>query len=397
MIDDQPVVKVWQPGPGYWSLAVMPFTNYASLSAEVRHLDIGHWSMELDSQHPAVAELARPDAWRERLVTVTYGGFTFTGLPQDRDRSHNADTDSFTVEGQEATGFLAWPLTRPVPGSPLGQQGAAQADVFPAGAGVTAPAEDVARHYLTANLGRWATGSVPPVVAPSQSRGSQVKGRARMRSLWRVVQPLARRGGIGVRVRLVETNAVRAVLTVEFYSPADRTATAKLSDRIGTLRSWDSTQGAPAATAAVVGDAGAGTFRTFVSATADQPASWGGRIETFVDASDTFDPNELTQRGQEALDEGAAAATFSLVAADTQMLRFGVDYGLGDLVTVEVGTATAVDRVSAVSLTVTEDAITVAPTVGDPDKPDPLLRIGQLIRTTGRKTDFLQTRDAPPT
>lgn len=388
---DPPVVKVWKPGAAQWELCALPITDYDDLNADLRHLDFGSWSMTLPAGHPAVEELARADAWHSRLVTIDYADrLAMTGLVADRERARSADDDVFTVGGSGALALLSWPLAWPVPTAALSAQGTQTRDAFPADGGTDAPAEDVVRYFVAANFrDRWAADKPwpAPVVAPSQGRGANLRGKTRMRTLWRVVQPLARRGGIGITVALAPTTPTRADLHVDFYQPTDRTAQARLSEDIGALRSWQSSQGAPGVTRAIVGDAGVGAARTFVSRA--QGGTW---IEVFVNADDTFDPVELNQRGDEALDEGSAQAAFTLEAEDSELVRYGHDYGLGDLVTVQVGRATAVDHVNSVVLAVGDDGVRESPIVGDPDKPDPLFRLGRILRATARKVDRAESK-----
>lgn len=391
-----PEVKVWKPGGSQWELCALPIRGderggYTELRAEKRHLDFGTWSMGLPSSHPAVVELAPTNAWHDRLVTIKYADrFTMTGLVGDRQRSRSADAgDTFAINGAAALAILGWVIAYQVPTAGLAGQNAKVRDIYPPVEGTFASAEEVVRYYIDANLSRWqANKPWPPIIVePSLGRGAQVRGRARMRPLWQIVQAVSRRGGIGVDVGLVETSPTRADLRVTFYVPQDRTLEARLSDDIGVLRSWESSQGVPEVTRAIIGDAGKGTNRVFTSV--ERGAGW---IETFVNVDDSTDPAELTQRGEEALDEGAAEAAFTLEAEDTELVRYGRDYGLGDTVTVQVGDAGATDFVSGVSLAVAGDGIvSESPIVGDPDRPDPLFQLGRLVRNSSRRVMNYET------
>jgi hypothetical protein len=183
-------------------------------------------------------------------------------------------------------------------------------------------------------------------------------------------------------------------MTCEFFEPADLTNRARLSHKVGSLRSWSHNNEAPTLTRATVGGAGEGTARVYreVADTAAE-AEWGFKISKSIDARDTFDTTTLDQRGQEALAEGAAQASFGLQVTDAEGMRYGTHYNLGDMVRVELLTGVAKDDiVTAVTLAAGEDGVTVTPVVGNPDSTDPTMQLAAILSGVARETHKLQTR-----
>src|SRR5690606_19816788 len=99
-------------------------------------------------------------------------------------------------------------------------------------------------------------------------------------------------------------------------------------------------------------------------------SSWGRRVEAFKDQRDTDDADELEQSAVEQLDEGAASASATFVAGDVPGLRFGVDYRLGDTVSVEIGRAIVSEPVRQVELSWDGHGRTARLSLGDHDSAD---------------------------
>lgn len=235
-----------------------------------------------------------------------------------------------------------------------------------------AAAETVLRHYVDVNAGpsaileRQVSGLT---LAADAGQGASVKGNARFDPLVSkdgngLLQQLALAGGVGFRVVQSGTN-----LEFQVYTPQDKTAVAKFSDDLGNLADYAYALDAPdldsGGNVVVVGGSGEGTARIFlIGKDAGSITSWG-RAEAFVDARDTADTATLSQRASDALAQTQEQTTFTSTLAPVESMVYGIDYSLGDKVTVVVDGAAFSDIVREVEITVDRSgAETVVPAVG---------------------------------
>ncbi|MGC5319317.1 siphovirus ReqiPepy6 Gp37-like family protein [Micromonospora arida] len=158
-------------------------------------------------------------------------------------------------------------------------------------------------------------------------------------------------GGLGFRVRQSGTS-----LLFEVFAPRNLTGTVRFSRGLGNLLSYAYRPEAPTATVAIVGDgSGEGTSRVWAESVAPAAATWG-RMVAVVDRRDTDSATEIAQAGAEALTEGAESAQLETVTVDTDTCRYGIDYDLGDRVSVALNDGVAVsDIVRAVNLNASPD------------------------------------------
>jgi hypothetical protein len=229
-------------------------------------------------------------------------------------------------------------------------------------------AETVVKGYVDANLVsgpviRRATGLS---VAADSSRGATVRGNARFTNLQELVYDLAQSGGIGYDIRQENLS-----LVFDVYEPVDRSAEVRLDIVNNRLRSSEFAYAAPMLTRAIVGGAGESLDRLFrevnTSESTEAEVSWGRRIEQFVDDRGTDDLNALDQKGLEALvDDGKTRVTMSVTPSDNLTMLYGVDWGLGDTVTVVVNDLEATAVVYEVGLSIQTDGVYLAATVGNP-------------------------------
>lgn len=174
----------------------------------------------------------------------------------------------------------------------------------------------------------------------------------------------------------------------------DLTSTARFSFDLNNLRSVHYKLSAPTVTAAIVAGSGEGAARKVVEVTdgAAETAWW--RVEKFIDQGGVADDatGELTKAGQEALAGGAGPVELSTLTVDTDDLRAGRDYQVGDLVTVALPTGVEVaDYVRSDTLTATPDGESVVSVVGTPDASTER-RLVALIRDLSARLGRLETR-----
>lgn len=260
-------------------------------------------------------------------------------------------------------------------------------------------AETIIRTLVNDNCGPGALAArqLPDLVLGSvASVGSDTSITTRFEPLLEVCRRAAvNGGGLGFRVH---TDAGQRVFDV--YAPADKTATARFSKGLGNLRSVQYKQSAPTVTHALVSgnhteadpdaDPPVAESRTFVAvADAAAAAEWW-RVEQHIDGSaDTDAEGELTAAGSEALAEGADPVELVTTTVDTEDLRAGRDFDLGDRVTVALPTGLEVtDIVRSIHLQATpESGEYVSSLIGSPEAStasDMVRIVRELSRRLGR-------------
>jgi hypothetical protein len=362
---------------------VLQVDDYQSL-AMTRHFNgVGEWQLEA---HPAsAAGLALVPG--TGIVVLRDGEPWFSGPLRPHRRSWGDQGSRAVFAGPDDMVYLRDRLAYPVPTGP--PYTAAEHDVR------TGACSTVLRGYVDANAGPGANPErrVPGLtLAADPLVGGTVTGRARFDGLLDLLQGLAVAGGdLGFRVLQTEAG----VLSFEVFAPVDRTVTAVLSPMLGTLRGFEFHVDPPETNYVIVAGQGEGTARAFVERGDSASVLEWGRVESFRDRRDTAVADELYQAADEELAEKAQRAALAATPIDTEQVRYGVDYDLGDRVTVVVTRersttvssprdleplVTMQDVVRAVRVRLTPDRVEeVEPVVGTPEAPDPTAR-GAVLR-----------------
>jgi hypothetical protein len=299
-----------------------------------------------------------------------------TGLQRVRDESR----DALTVSGPDDNCWLDRRLVLPVPSGPP----------YPTAYDVRrGAAETVLRGYVEANAGPAARPErrVPGLMlAADLLRGGTVTGRGRFQTLHELLRPLALAGGdLGYRI-VQQGNG----LEFSVFAPTDRTRTAIFSEGLGNLAGFSYEAHAAEANYIIVGGQGVGATRTIVERGDSSSIVAYGRVEVFKDRRDTDDPVELQQAIDEELAERADRVGLSIAPVDTEGLRFGVDYDLGDRVTVMVDGTPVRDLLREVTFRLGADGETVTPTVGTPSHPGAVLGIFEQLRRLRSRVSGLE-------
>jgi hypothetical protein len=272
----------------------------------------------------------------------------------------------------------------PNPTGTIAQQGADSAYFTRSG-----PAETVLKQLLAPNVTRQ---GVALTIPTTQGRGSSITGKVRFHTVVERLFPAFEQAGLGVRV--VQNGATR---TLDVYTPA--TYPQVLTQGSGVVVSGEYELTPPTVTRVLVAAGGEGTARLFrqkVDTAAE--ALYGIQLPVFRDARDVAadDPDleaVLTERMDETLAEGAAQASLKCELSETDRFRYGVTFGLGDRVSVELNGAPVItDIVRSVAIDWTPaDGLRIVPRVGEwNDVADDALvsQVGSLTRAV----KDLQTR-----
>jgi len=362
--------------------------------------DYAELSLLLSFNAPGGFDFTAPASTIAGLLTPGVGviierdGVPLVSGPLDaKRRTWARDADHLILSGPDDGIALADRVALPVPAATPNADGTAYAaaayDVR------TGAAETVMRAYVDANAGPGARPErrVPGLrLAPDLARGATITGRARFVPLDEHLRGLALAGGdLGFRV-VQATDA--AALEFQVYPTRDLTASAVFSAEYGNVRAYDYREGVPPGTYVYVLGGGELTARAVVEGgDAAAIVAWRRR-EQAVDARNTADVGELTaQRDKELLDRRADVG-LSVTPIDGPGLAFGVDYGLGDRVTVVVDDVPIREVVREVTITLdTQGGETIVPSVLSPGSVAPTVdalyatiaamgeRLGRLERT----------------
>nr|WP_245691101.1 siphovirus ReqiPepy6 Gp37-like family protein [Sinosporangium album] len=353
--------------------------RYTSLEAIARFCGVGTWTISVDAggSDPVLEPGYGVIIWAEGVPEPILSGPVKT-----INRTWNAESPSgvYTYTGVSDEQWLHERVIFPLPTSPIGDQTLDRESGSISAAGGL-------RYLANVNIGPGALVERrhPYLVIDDVSFGSTISLSARFDVLGEYMARIAELSGLGFRV-VQSGEGIR----LRIFQPVNRATTAILSPDMGNIASYEYSITAPEYTWAAVGCQGEGRQR-YLKGFEDAPGAldWNSlRPERFIDRRDIpikrgvtgnpIDPEdnsavapaviaELNQAGAEALLEGAAKASLSVTPLDTDGLRFGRDYALGDIVTVKIGSESIANVLREVKLTDTvESGARIEPVVGTP-------------------------------
>ncbi|MFE2046885.1 siphovirus ReqiPepy6 Gp37-like family protein, partial [Streptomyces sp. NPDC059477] len=326
--------------------------------------------------YPDVMQLLQPG---NRLVVIRDDAIWCAGPleePQNYvwDLGTNAGVGTVTLRFTDDLGRIAGYLTYPEPDETFEDQTTTSnvERVF-----TDVGSESVIRTLVNENCGPAALAArriERLVLDTAAGAGTDITFQTRFEPLLDACRTLAAAGtGLGFRTRQVGSQIRFGV-----YAPTDRTGTARFSAGLGNLRSVSFTLGAPTATSELVqgGDdpaqeATPPNEREFVEVTDSEAVAQWYRVEKLLEKSGTSSGGgALILAGVAALNEDGPQVGLSTVTVDTEDLKAGRDYGLGDRVTVVLPTGLEVaDLVQTIRLEATpDDGEVVTTVVGTSDK-----------------------------
>lgn len=344
-----------------------PVTTYTSVSCELRFNEVGSGELVAPADGWLVEALTTPGI----NVVVLRGTEIWGGGPVEKPGALTWGPEGGvgTIRANFATHDLWLARRRVYPDPTLVATSGSQPAAYTVSA---ANSEVTMRDLVNRNVGAGALAArqVPNLALGAlASVGSNVTYTADFdQSVSDALRDVAKAGGgLGFRVRQTGFGAA-AQLLFDVYEPEDLSAAVRFSRSIGNLRSLVTDPEAPSATVAIVAD-GAGVF---VEREDSAATTLWGRIEVAANASgtETAGTTELDQAGDLALLDGAETVGVRAEGVDTDWLRYGQDYALGDYVGVEISPGYGVSAlVSAAKLTATpETGATVTASLGQPDR-----------------------------
>lgn len=336
--------------------------DLVGFTAVLRKNNVGNWSIPLPAGHVMADALRSPGAG---IIVTGPSGVILSGPTTSAKLSQTQEDPKGTWEitGVDDSIILAERLAYP---TPTVSDVAAQTKEYDARTGV---ASTVMHAYVSANIGATATVArkiANLTAAADPGLGSSVSASARFDQLGELLAGIAAIDGLVFDVRQSGTN-----LEFLVFAPTDRSATVRMDIDNNRLTQASYVYRAPVMTRSIVGGQGEGTQRIFQEVTnTDSLAaetSWGRRIEVFKDQRNAVQDAELTQAGlEELVVKGRTIEGVSVSPTDDLTMAYGTDWGLGDKVSIVVGSTTVTRTVTEVGLLISEDGVRIGATVGEP-------------------------------
>lgn len=352
-----------------------PLAGWRDLTAQQHHREPGSGTVTLTAYPDVMAQLQPGN----RLVVVRDRQIWMAG-PMEIPQDYEWDLDSNTEPGSVTVGFtddlalVAGRLTYPEPTKTWNAQNPA-ADVTRKLAGLGEP---IIRQLVNENCGPAALAArrIPHLVlAPDSGAGTTRSLTTRLEPLLDAVRTIAVPDNLGFGTRQIGDQ-----IQFEVYEPRDLTKTARFSAGLGNLRRVKFRLAAPTATSELVmggedpaqqtGEGEPANQRIYTEVLSGADADWY-RVEKLVQASGkTDDDGELTQEGVLALGNDNPQASLETETVDTDDLKAGRDYRLGDRVAVVLPTGlTVTDVVRSIQLDAdgADQGETVTAVIGNSD------------------------------
>jgi len=327
-----------------------------------RFNNVGSWELTIPNGS-ALGELIRTPGYG--IIVSGPGGVIISGptLSAELNQTTEDPQGTWTITGADDSLFLAERLAYPTPSTADVTAQTTPRDTR------TGPAETVIKGYVDANIGPSAPSSrkiTSLTIEPDQGRGTQTFATARFRNLQELLYGIASPANIGYTI---EQQLDQLVFRV--YQPRDLTALIRMDIANDQLSSADYSYASPRTTRAIVGGQGEAEDRIFIESASSESTTaeslWNRRIETFIDARGSEEIDQLNQSADEELAEnGKTQVNISVSPTDDNNMRYGLDWGLGDLVTIVVDEIEAQSVVTEVGISIQEDGVRVGATVGSP-------------------------------
>lgn len=355
--------------------------EYMSLKFTEVYNGIGAWEVTLPVGHPYVDTLRAKGAGliiTDRLANRVYSGRTRSA------RLAQSATDpegSWVISGAHDNVVAAASLVYGDPANDAEHQTASNW-------GLSAAGETVMKAAVDLNIGSSAIASRKYswlTIAANQLRGNTVSCSSRFDLMSDLLTSLGTSAGLGWRFTQLGNG-----VDFDVYVPADKTGAVRLDIRNGGVDSNELGATAPAASEVLVMGQGDGADRTILRITTpgsmDEATNWGLRWETTKDQRNTDDPAELTQAGLESLaTDGETINSLKVTPSDAPGQRLGIDWYIGDQITVVVLGQETTALVTQVATSISSAGVIQQATIGDPTSFNYDAKIGAKLATVEKR------------
>lgn len=336
--------------------------EYLDLKYSEVFRSVGKWELKLPAEHPLLATLKTKGSG----IIVTRAGASrpFSGRMQSCVLSQDA-TDpkgTWVISGVDDNIIAAATACYPDPANSADAQTAAYWTV-------TGNGETVMKNLVAYNIGATAIAARKYSwlgVATNLSRGAAISASLRFDNMGDALAALGTRANLGWRFY-----QSAGLVVFDVFTPSDKSATIRLDIRNGGIDSTELGYSAPSATQVLVLGQGEGSDRTVkpvtTTASLSEATAWGLRWEVVKDERNTNVDTELQQAGEEILTgQGSTVNSLKVTPSDAPNQRLGIDWDLGDLVTVVIDNTPAVSTVTEIARSITSAGVLTQATVGDP-------------------------------
>jgi hypothetical protein len=334
-------------------------TNYEKFMLNLKFNAAGKWSVSGFGDCPFPT-----NDKRYGLLVRRNGQYIFSGIinkiAKETVFKSGKIAKTWTVEGIDDLGRIGRRVAHP---SPVDMTPGNQAHDIRTG-----DAETVISEYVAYNAGPLAVTYRQILglqIAETQARGNSVTGRARFNNLLDFITGLANLGGLGVNVYYDQE---AASLTFGCFVPVNRTDTIKFGTE--NVKEYKFSETAPKYNHVFVLGQGDLTERVIAQAVDPNSIAEWELIEGTKDQRNEADPTALYQWGLQSLSENGDKTGFSITPMETDTIgyKLGLDYNLGDIVSVSDGEKTMTDIVGQIKIEVAKTTgELISPQIGKPD------------------------------
>ena len=364
--------------------------DLVGLKAVLRFNNVGSWELSIPENHALADALTTPGAGL--LITGPDGVILsgpVTGMVNEKTSEDPEGT--WQIQGVDDSVILGERLAYPDPSTADVTAQAQSHDVR------NDLASTIMYGYVEDNIGAYAPVERQAGVtsATDTGLGSTIYKSARFDVLGQLLSEIASIDGLGFDLK---QNG--STLQFSVFSPVDRSGEIRMDVANNTLSKSGYGYGSPGATLAIVAGQGEGINRQFLEITTTESVAaetlWGRRIESFIDQRNSADTAELTQAGREALAEnGVTITSIDVTPSSDVTMAYGVDWNLGDRVTVVVADQELAAIVTQVALSIEPDGVRVGATVGEPTGVDYEAVISKRQTTQSKKISQLERKEVP--